>query len=272
MAGLVRRSQRQRPQFHDLTVLEVSRLTATAVAITLEVPEPLAPTFAFRAGQHLTLRTVLNGTEVRRSYSCCISPQQARASGVVRVASAQVPGGAMSTWLNTEVEAGDRLSVLPAMGDFTCPTVPGAARHHCAVAGGSGITPVLSLLSTALEEEPASSASLIFSNRDEASVMFAAELRDLEHRYTGRFRVRHVLTRASAAVPGGLAGRRLTPGLLGKLLSELEDAAGTVQEWYLCGPQGLVDMARQVALGSGTDPTHVHHEVFHPEPLPPDAG
>lgn len=263
MAVLVNRPARRRPQFHDLRVLEVQRLTSSAVAITLAVPADLAATFDFRAGQHLTLRATLDEAEVRRSYSCCLSPRQAREEGIIRVASAAVPGGVMSTRLNSQVGVGDLLSVLPPLGDFTCPTLPETRRHHLAIAGGSGITPVLSLITTALQEEPDSHVSLIFSNRDRESVMFADELAALEEQYPGRFRVCHVLTRD----PGDpRAHGRLDATRLQALIDDFATAAGPVREWYLCGPEGLVDLARGVAQEGHADAGHVHTEVFHPGP------
>ena len=148
------RPARRRAQFHPLTVTGVERLTDDAVAITFAVPERLREDYRFQPGQHLTLRASINGEEVRQSYSICLSRAVAERTGVLRVASARVAGGRMSNWLNDTIAVGDCLDVMTPLGSFSCPTQPGASRHHLAIAAGSGITPVLSIISSVLEEEP----------------------------------------------------------------------------------------------------------------------
>src|SRR5436190_11152590 len=172
----------RRPRFHPLRVAQVERLTDEAVAVTFEVPEELREEYAYQPGQHLTLRATIDGEDVRQSYSIC-QPRSSGGTGHLRVASAVVEGGRMSTWLNASVKAGDEIEVMTPIGSFTCPTWPSAARHHVAIAAGSGITPVLSLIATALEEEPLSRVTLLFGNRRTSTVMFLEELEDLKNRY-----------------------------------------------------------------------------------------
>ena len=145
---------RHRARFHDLTVSAVERLTDDAVAVSFTMPEEVADEFDFEPGQHLTLRATIEGQDTRRSYSICRSPQEARQRGELRVAAARVDGGLMSTWLNESVSVGDTVQVMTPMGSFVCPTDPTTARHHVAIAAGSGITPVMSLLTTVLAQEP----------------------------------------------------------------------------------------------------------------------
>ena len=152
-------------QFHALTVAAVEQLTDEARAITFSCPADLAEQFRYQPGQHLTVRRVIDGQEVRRSYSICAVPRPGDELPILRVAAARVPGGAVSPWLVDQVEPGDVVDVLPPLGSFTCPTDPAAVRHHVAFAAGSGITPVLSLLATALELEPLSRATLVYGNR-----------------------------------------------------------------------------------------------------------
>lgn len=257
---LLQQPTRRRATFHDLTVTRVDRLTDDAVAVSFAVPEELREEFDFRPGQHLTVRATIDGEDVRRSYSCCISRGESRRRGEVRVASARVPGGVMSTWLNEHVRPGDTLQVMSPLGSFVCPTDPTVSRHHVAVAAGSGITPVLSLLTTALEEEPLSRATLIFGNRRTDSIMFLEELMDLKNRFPGRFTLFTVLSRERQDLElfTGRIDRAKLEELLATFVPEDE-----VDEWYLCGPFGMVETARAVLAEREVDPEHVHHEIFH---------
>lgn len=256
---------RPRPRFHDLRVTAVERLTDSAVSIEFAVPEDLVADYAFAPGQYLTLRADLGGQDVRRSYSICLSRRQTHDGRRLRVASARVTDGAMSTWLTGALRVGDTVAVMTPVGDFTCPVRPDVARQHVAVAGGSGITPVLSLVRTALEEEPASRVVLVYANRSPEHVMFRAELTDLEARFGERFRVLHVFSRPSVRGEDGQPRGRLTVrGLTHQLERALPDPGlSAVQEWYLSGPGGLVAVAAQAADEAGADPAHVHTEVFH---------
>jgi ring-1,2-phenylacetyl-CoA epoxidase subunit PaaE len=174
----------RRSTFHPLTVVGVERLTDEATAITFAIPGELTESYRFLPGQHLTLRRQVDGAEVRNSYSICQSAQ-AGGGATLRVAAAKVPGGRMSPWLVDELAVGDVVDVMTPLGTFTCPARPDEARHHLAIAAGSGITPVLSLVTTALEQEPGSRVTLLFGNRRTATVMFLEELEDLKNRYDG---------------------------------------------------------------------------------------
>lgn len=264
---------RRRATFHELTVSRVERLTDGAVAISLEVPEALRAEFDYQPGQHLTLRTTIEEQDVRRSYSICRSRAQWQRSGELRVATARVPGGLMSTWLNEHAAPGMRLQVMTPLGGFTCPTRPELARHHVAFAAGSGITPVLSLLTTALEEEPRSRVTLVFGNRRTDSIMFLEELMDLKNRYPERFTLINVLSREAQDVE--LFSGRIDRDRIERIL-QVYAPVDQVDEWYLCGPFGMVETAREVLDEHGVDDHHVHHEVFHVDELgagvPPTVG
>ena len=252
--------RRRRTEFHPLVVAGVERLTDDAVAVTFSVPEDLREAYRFEPGQHLTLRTTINGEEVRQSYSICLSRREAERTGTVRVASARVPGGRMSNWLNDSVAPGDVVDVMTPLGSFTCPTQPDRGRHHLAIAAGSGITPVLSLLTTALEEEPESRVTLLFGNRRTDSVMFLEELEDLKNAHLGRFQLINVLSREPQDVDlftGRLDRERIA------LLLRTFAPVDTVDEWYLCGPFGMVTGAQELLTEAGVDQRHVHHEIFH---------
>lgn len=257
--------KRTRPRFHDLTVVDKQPLTDSAVAVTFAVPDDLVEAFAFEPGQHLTLRAQIGDREERRSYSICLPRSEALRRNVVRVGVAKVPGGAMSTWVHDELQVGDTVQVMAPLGGFTCPTRPDLARHHVAIAAGSGITPVLSLLATTLEEEPRSRATLLFGNRRTDSVMFLEELEDLKNAYPGRFHLIHVLSREPQDVE--LFTGRIDRERLERITSLLVPVE-SVDEWYLCGPFGMVEDARGLLEERGVPHEHVHHEIFHVD----DAG
>ena len=260
MTSLITKPARHRARFHTLTVTGVERLTDDAVAVSFAVPDALADEYVFEPGQHLTVRATVDGQDVRRSYSICLSRPEALKRKELRIAAARVGGGLLSNWLNDSVTPGDQLEVMTPLGGFTCATQPDAIRHHVAIAAGSGITPVMSLLSTALAEEPGSRATLIFGNRRPTSIMFLEELADLKNRYPDRFHLVNVLSREVQDVE--LLSGRLDPERLERLLGALVPVQ-TVDEWYLCGPFGLVEGARALLADLGVDPRHVHHEVFH---------
>lgn len=249
-------------EFFPLRVADVEQLTDEAVAVTFEVPARLADTFRYKPGQHVTVRAFLDGHDVRRSYSICANA----AKGDLRIGIKRLDGGAFSNWATTEVEAGHVLDVMAPIGDFTVDPDPQAARHYCAIAAGSGITPVLSLASTVLELEPQSRFTLIFGNRESRSVMFLDEVEGLKDVYPDRFHLIHVLSREHHSLP--LFSGRIDAAKLDQLFNQLV-AVPTVDEWYLCGPYGLVETARTTLVGRGVDPAHIHDELFFAGP-PPD--
>ncbi len=251
---------RHRAQFHALEVAAVERLTDDAVAVTFAVPPELEEDYAFEAGQHLTVRATIGGEDVRQSYSICQSRNAVGQRLRRRVAVARVPEGRMSTWFNTAVAAGDVVDVMTPLGSFTCATEPSRIRHHVGVAAGSGITPVLALLTTALEEEPGSRVTLLLGNRRTSSIMFLEELEDLKNRFPGRFHLIHVLSREAQDVE--LFHGRLDRDRLERIFATLVPV-DQVDEWYLCGPYAMVTGAQELLAERGVDAGHVHHEIFH---------
>ncbi|MCU1538697.1 MAG: phenylacetate-CoA oxygenase/reductase, PaaK subunit [Humibacillus sp.] len=250
----------RRARFHRLPVVALEHLTDDAVAVTFGVPDDLVEEFRFEPGQHLTLRAMIAGEEVRQSYSICQSRGAAGMERRRRVAAARVPEGRMSTLLNDVIAVGDELEVMSPLGSFTCATQPDGIRHHVAIAAGSGITPVLALLTTALEEEPGSRATLLFGNRRTSSIMFLEELEDLKNRFGPRFHLVHVLSREAQDVElfNGRLDRERLATIFGSLVP-VDD----VDEWYLCGPHEMVRGAQELLGERGVDPAHVHHEIFH---------
>jgi ring-1,2-phenylacetyl-CoA epoxidase subunit PaaE len=253
--------------FHPLTVTEVSPLTEDSVAVTFDVPDEFADEFRFLPGQHVTLRSSINDADVRRSYSICANAN----SGKLRVGIKKLPGGAFSTWATASLKAGDVLDVMSPVGEFTIEPDEESTAHRVAIVAGSGITPVLSLIGTTLELEPASSWTLVYGNRTANTVMFLDELEGLKDRYPNRFQIFHIMSREGSDLPL-LSGRidevklRTIHGLLG---------GRPVDGWYLCGPYEMVMMARRVLGELGADDGSVHDELFFAGPvdlamLPPE--
>ncbi|MGW5667008.1 1,2-phenylacetyl-CoA epoxidase subunit PaaE [Micromonospora sp. NPDC003776] len=274
MTVTITRPVRRRPVFHPLPVAAVDRLTDDAVAITFAVPEELRETFAFSAGQHLTLRlpaeggrTGSGGEDVRRSYSICSTPDELARHGRLRIGVREIPGGAFSAYACGALRGGDTVEVLPPLGHFTTAFAPDRVRHYGAVVAGSGITPVLSLVATALSVEPASTFTLVYGNRTANSVMFAEELADLKDRYPTRLHLVHVLSREQGESP--LLSGRIDAERLTRLLDTVVGEG--VEEWFLCGPYGMVVDARAVLTDRGLPESAVRTELFHvdapPEPV-----
>jgi len=254
--------RRGRLAFHPLRVAAVDRLTEDAVAVTFAVPPELREEFDFRAGQHVTVRRDIDGVDVRRSYSICAPA----GSSVLRIGIKLIPEGAFSTHANTALAVGDVVDVLTPLGHFTSDFAPDRKRWYGLVAAGSGITPVLSIAATALAVEPASRVTLLYGNRTTRSVMFLEELADLKDRYPDRFHLVHVLSGEPGDVE--LFSGRLDAGRFARLV-DLLGMPASVDEWFLCGPYGMVTGAQQVLLERGVPIDRVHTELFHVEPAPP---
>ena len=244
--------------FHELAVAQVDRLTDDAAAVTFEVPAALADEYAFAAGQSLTLRRVIGGTEHRRTYSIC-----APAGSPPRIGVREIPGGLFSSWLVREVRPGTRIEVQAPSGSLRAdPAVPG---RHLMIAAGSGITPMLSIASSVLAN-PKSEVRLLYGNRTSRSVMFSEELGDLKDRYPSRFQVAHVLSREARDVE--LLSGRLDAARLRRLLTSVVPADGIDHAW-LCGPLPLVIDARTVLEELGVPRRDIHVELFYVDEPPP---
>jgi ring-1,2-phenylacetyl-CoA epoxidase subunit PaaE len=252
----------RRKTFHKLRVAELTPLTDDALTITFDVPEGLSEAYRFRAGQHVAVMSEVAGDQVRRNYSIC-APEP---SGILRVAVKRLPDGVFSGYAHSALKVGDTIDVLTPSGRFFTPLDPANAKHYFAVAAGSGIAPIISILSSALEVEPASECTLIYGNRTMRSIMFLEELEDLKNRFPTRLALYNVLSREPQDVglfSGRIDGPKLS-GFLRKLVAQ-----ETVDEWFLCGPMEMVDDLRGVLLDHGVDGNHVHRELFHTGALPP---
>jgi ring-1,2-phenylacetyl-CoA epoxidase subunit PaaE len=252
-------------------VAAVDQLTDDAVAVTFAVPPELRAAFSFVAGQHLTVRRFTDADEARRSYSISSTPTELAERGLVRIGVKQIAGGVFSTYAAKALAAGESVDVLPPLGHFTTAFEKTRTRRYAAIAAGSGITPVLSLLATGLATEPLSQFTLLYGNRAAATVMFSEELADLKDSHPGRLHVLHVLSREPQLSP--LLSGRVDASRLREILdhTELLDAA-TVDEWFLCGPYGMVTDAKGVLAERGVPDDRVHTELFHVDEPPVEGA
>ncbi len=233
-----------------LRVKAVEHLTHDSVVVELEGE------MSYSAGQHLTLRRIVDGTELRRTYSICAGA----GSGRPRIGVKRLEGGAFSTWVNDEVAAGDVIEVAAPAGRFSPRLDPTARRRYVAVVAGSGITPILSILTTILEVEPSSTAVLWYGNKTTRDIMFLEEICDLKDRHPGRFEVLFFLSREEQEVE--LLSGRIDGERVRRLLAALQPA-GEVDEWFLCGPFTMVGEVRAALGEAGVDVSRIHAELFH---------
>jgi ring-1,2-phenylacetyl-CoA epoxidase subunit PaaE len=277
LAGVVGgpRGSRHRARFHPLRVATVRPLTDASIEVTFAIPEQLRGDYDYLAGQHVALRTVLDGHEVRRSYSLCRAMDSGGGGDgpqTISVAIKRDLGGRFSTWAQTELRVGDTLDVMSPQGGFTSALADLDGRHVAAIAAGSGITPLMSLAATMLARSETSRFTLVYTNRSTTDVMFVEELSELKDRYPTRLALHHVLSREQRTAP--LLSGRIDEERLRRILDELVFPE-TVDEWFLCGPFDLVQLCRDTLEAVGVDPARVRYELFttgEPGAARPSAG
>ena len=244
-------------RFHELPVKRISPEAAGSVAVTLGVPEASREAFRFEPGQFLTLRAVIDGQEVRRSYSISSPRSRYLRSGELEVGIRPVEGGLFSNWAARQLRSGDVLGVLPPDGRFTVKKP--RAIHRGGFAAGSGITPILSIAASTLEEQPESKFTLVYGNRRMSSVMFNEALQDLKDRFAGRFTMIHVLSRQAQEVDL-LQGR-----IDGPKVRAIVDAllpARSMDEVFVCGPEAMIEAVSQTLVGCGVPAARICTERF----------
>jgi ring-1,2-phenylacetyl-CoA epoxidase subunit PaaE len=242
--------------FHALRVAEVVPETAEANSIRFEIPPELRERFTFKAGQHLTLRATIDGEEVRRNYSLCTAPDEQDWMVTVK----RIGGGLFSNWVGDNLKPGDMVDVMPPHGSFTSEFDAEKSRHLVGIAGGSGITPVMSLIKTMLRSEPNSRFTLLYGNRDSSSVIFLEALAGLKDKHLGRLELYHFLDAEEQDI-------ELFNGMLDRvrcddaILSLVPDAA-EVDGWFICGPGPMMDAAEGALLDRGIAKERIHIERF----------
>ena len=246
---------RRRARFHTLTISQVRKLTDDAIQVSFDVPPELADDYSYDAGQYIAIRTSLEGSELRRSYSIC----QAPVPGELKVAIKRDLGGLFSTWAISNLRAGMTLDVMSPEGKFTSQVVLDRPAHYVAIAAGSGITPVLALIESTLSASRANRFSLVYSNRTAMDTMFVDELADLKDKYPAQLALYHVLTRerrSSELLSGRLDADRVR-GILDNLIF-----AEDVDEWFICGPFDLVQLCRDTLAEFGVEASAIRYELF----------
>ncbi len=241
--------------FHPLSVKKVEKETEDCVSIVFDVPEELKEQFSFHQGQSLTIRKMINNTEVRRTYSICSAPSD----GILQVAIKKVEGGLFSTWANNELKAGDLIDAMPPVGKFYTELDPLYKKNYIAFAAGSGITPVLSIIKTTLLTEPQSSFTLIYGNRTKNSIIFKEQLENIKDRFIDRFRIYHILSRerSDAEINSGRIDIPKLELLFGKLVDIKK-----CDEFFLCGPEEMIFCIKGYLEGRGITQDKIHFELF----------
>ena len=242
-------------RFHTLTVTDVQPETRDAVVVTLKPERGDEALFKFTQGQYLTFRREFDGHEVRRCYSICAGLDERH----IRVGIKRVTGGAFSVWANENLKVGDVVEAMPPVGSFHAPIEPAAARHHIGFAGGSGITPILSILKTTLAKEPNSQFTLVYANRHVASIMFREELEDLKNKYLGRLQIIHILK--SDTPDNDLFSGRIDAAKLDQLFETIIDPK-SIDQAFLCGPHGMMSIIRESLEKHGLKAEKVKWELF----------
>ena len=240
-------------RFHDLTVTDVTKTIRDAVVVTLQPDDPAA--FDFTQGQYLTFRREFDGEELRRSYSICAG----RGEGHLQVGIKRVEGGAFSTWANEDLKPGDRLQAMPPMGSFFTQLDAGTERNYLGFAGGSGITPVLSIIKTVLAEEPRASFTLVYANKGVNSIMFREELEDLKNLHMGRFNVIHILETDAQEID--LFTGLVTEEKCAELFKGWIDIA-SVDTAFICGPEPMMLGIARALRDHGLSDAQIKFELF----------
>lgn len=242
-------------KFHSLRVSGLERPTEEAVAVSFEVPNALKEEFRFLQGQHLTLRKEIEGEDVRRSYSICSCPLDDE----LTVAIKRVDGGKFSNFANDHLKVGDELDILPPAGKFNTPLDANQEKDYVAFAGGSGITPIVSIIETTLRTEPNSKFQLFYANRRTSSIIFHERLEALKNKYMGRFSLYHVLSEERIdpeLYHGRIDAEKLTT------FSRLFFQPAQIDDFFTCGPEPMMLTIRDTLLELGVPSEKIHLELF----------
>jgi ring-1,2-phenylacetyl-CoA epoxidase subunit PaaE len=252
---LAKEKQSGRAKFHTLRVQDITRETADCVSVAFEVPENLQQDYRFIPGQYLTLETEIDGEKVRRSYSLCSSPLD----GELRVAIKKVEMGKFSTWANESLTVGSNMQVMTPEGNFHAQLDAQQKKQYVAFAAGSGITPVYSIVKSVLEMEPDSTFTLFYGNKTSNTVIFKDKLDALKSEYMGRLEVHHVLSQEDQGTDY-LKGR-INQAKCESFAEKFFDI-NRVSEYFICGPEAMINAVSDSLKGLGIDSKKIHFELF----------
>src|SRR5215208_4728922 len=243
------------PRFHRLAVSDRRRESKDAVSLTFAIPEALANDYRFSPGQYLTLRTTMDGEEIRCSYSICSGPDD----GELRIAVKKVDGGAFSSWAAEDLKTGDELDVMTPTGRFGVAHAPDQSRLYVGFAAGSGITPILSIVKGVLAREPQSRFFLFYGNRSTSNMLFLEELEELKDRFMQRLSLFHVISGEEQDIPilhGRLDGEKV------RVLLRSLVPASSVDHVFICGPTGMSEDIEATCRELGIAADRIHVERF----------
>jgi len=251
-------------QFQTLTISDITRQTDQCVTLTFDVPANLKADYTFKAGQYITLKTNIKDQEVRRDYSLCSSPS----SGKLTVAVKAVPNGTFSTYANSSLKIGDTLEVAKPQGRFIFEPIATEKRTIAAFAAGSGITPILSIAKTVLDQEPNSHFVLVYGNKTLKDTIFLQDLLDLQHQYKDRFDIQFLYSQSQEN--NALFGRieKSTVNLIVK--NKYKHV--TIDAFYLCGPEGMINTVKDVLAENNIEDTKINFELFTAATVPTDEN
>lgn len=257
-------------QFHSVRIAAIVAETADANTIYFDIPAALKQEFEHQAGQYLTLRTEIGGKEVRRAYSLCTMPGASQPGVTVK----KVQNGKMTSFLHDKIKVGDQIDVLTPEGRFTVQPDHALARSHFFIAAGSGITPIMSMIRTILEEEPKSHCHLLYSNRNEDSIIFNAVLEDMQKKYEGQLFVTHILSQPKKQKADGIkglfsSGKVEWKGLKGRISTSVLEhyfkehpPVHADRHYYICGPGNMIEQTEAYLISKHIDKNHIHKEYF----------
>ncbi len=242
-------------EFYKIKVREIRKETPECVSIAFEIPEEQKDIFKFTHGQYITIRKEFNGEEIRRSYSLCTSPHD----NDFRVAVKQMYDGIFSTFANKQLKVGDVLEVIPPLGKFTTPIDASSSKNYLGFAAGSGITPIISILKTVLFEEPNSSFTLFYGNKNVESVVFREELEALKNQYMGRLSLHYIMSREAIGSPlfkGHITGEKCI-----EFAKNLFEPSNT-DAVFICGPEEMLIDLKDTLKDLGVPEKNIHFELF----------
>lgn len=240
--------------FHPLKIKDINKETDECVSISFDIPKTLLPEFQFKEGQNITIKKSINGQEIRRSYSICAAPHE----NELRVAVKKVEGGLFSQFANQDLKSGDEVEVLPPTGKFNAKITRDKSGNYLAIAAGSGITPIISIIKHTLYFQPGSSFTLIYNNKTRSSIIFFEELEALKNKFMERFNLINILSREKTDAEINY----------GRINSEKLDALQhlipykTFDSIYLCGPEEMIFSAGSYFEKLGIPKSNIHFELF----------
>lgn len=242
-------------KFHSIKIADIYKETKDCSVLSFEIPQELKQEFQYKQGQHLTLKSIINGQDTRRSYSLCSSPNE----NIWKIAVKKINGGLFSTFVNDTLKKGDVIEVMAPNGEFNVEINADKPKNYIVFAAGSGITPILSIIKTHLISEPNSTFKLFYLNRTVKSIIFKEEIEQLKNTYFDRFEIFHFLTKEHRSIE--LLNGRFTKEKLQVLTKNIIDIPST-DECFICGPEQMIFLIRDELVAAGLDKNKIHYELF----------